>query len=208
MLRLAILKEPSEVLSHFIHMIMESHLCIITIEFLLQSFGHPQNIFIHNYICSFNCCAVMDLISCVVRFWCISTQTTKGKTNEPEMYKKILNLIPTWKYTKSIVAKYNKCNKKNQMFGLYNSSVVVQIRWRNSSVVVQIRWRNTLCDIFLEPIYNALARFVSFWTQDIYFVHDTSHFSNNCLQTDDFTYNSLYHNSSGSEVYIQTWLCL
>ncbi|CAB1323698.1 unnamed protein product [Coregonus sp. 'balchen'] len=31
---------------------------------------------------------------------------------------------------------------------------------------------------------------------------DTSHFSNNCLQTDYFTYNSLYHNSSGSEVYI------
>jgi hypothetical protein len=32
-------------------------------------------------------------------------------------------------------------------------------------------------------------------------VHDTSHFSNNCLQTDYFTYNSLYHKSSGSEVY-------
>ena len=26
-------------------------------------------------------------------------------------------------------------------------------------------------------------------------VHDTSNFSNNCLQTDYFTYNSLYHNS-------------
>ena len=42
-----------------------------------------------------------------------------------------------------------------------------------------------------------------FWQvgYDIYFVHDTSHFYNNCLQTDNFTYNSLYHNSSGSEVY-------
>jgi hypothetical protein len=38
-------------------------------------------------------------------------------------------------------------------------------------------------------------------------VHDTSHFSNNCLQTDYFTYNSLYHNSSGSEVYIQKVDC-
>ena len=33
-------------------------------------------------------------------------------------------------------------------------------------------------------------------------MHDTSKFSNNCLQTDYFTYNSLYHNSSGSQVYI------
>ena len=30
----------------------------------------------------------------------------------------------------------------------------------------------------------------------------TSNVSNNCLQTDYFTYNPLYHNSSGSEVYI------
>jgi hypothetical protein len=33
-------------------------------------------------------------------------------------------------------------------------------------------------------------------------------FSNNCLQTYYFTYNSLYHNSSGSEVYITKLLCL
>ena len=33
-------------------------------------------------------------------------------------------------------------------------------------------------------------------------MHDTSNYSNNCLQTDYFTYNLLYHNSSGSEVYI------
>ena len=33
-------------------------------------------------------------------------------------------------------------------------------------------------------------------------MHDTSNFSKFFLQTDYFTYNSLYHNSSGSEVYI------
>ena len=31
-------------------------------------------------------------------------------------------------------------------------------------------------------------------------MHDTSNLSNNCSQTDYFTYNSLYHNSRGSEV--------
>jgi hypothetical protein len=31
-------------------------------------------------------------------------------------------------------------------------------------------------------------------------VHDTSNFSKNCLQTDYFTSNSLYHNSRGSDV--------
>ena len=33
-------------------------------------------------------------------------------------------------------------------------------------------------------------------------MHDTSNVSRNCLQTDYFIYNSLYHNSSGSEVYV------
>ena len=31
-------------------------------------------------------------------------------------------------------------------------------------------------------------------------MHDTSYFYNNCLQKDYFTYNSLYHYSTGSEV--------
>ena len=38
-------------------------------------------------------------------------------------------------------------------------------------------------------------------------LQDASHFSNNCLKTDYFTYNSLCHNSSGSEVYIHLVDC-
>ena len=38
-------------------------------------------------------------------------------------------------------------------------------------------------------------------------MHDTSNISNNCLQTDYFTSISLYHNSSGLEVYIQKDEC-
>ena len=50
--------------------------------------------------------------------------------------------------------------------------------------------------LIFQPLHTFLVNKL------IYFVHVTSHFSKNCLQTDYFTYNSLYHNSSGSEVYI------
>ena len=58
--------------------------------------------------------------------------------------------------------------------------------------------------LVFQPLHKFLVNKLQFWQvgQDIYFVHDTRNFSNNCLQTDYFTYNSLYHNSSGSEVYI------
>ena len=35
----------------------------------------------------------------------------------------------------------------------------------------------------------------------------TNNFSNNCLQTEYFTYNSLYHNFSGSDIYINEVDC-
>ena len=49
-----------------------------------------------------------------------------------------------------------------------------------------------------QPLHKCLVNNLQFWQvgQDIYFVHDPSNFSNNCLQTDYFTYNSLYHNYS------------
>ena len=88
------------------------------------------------------------------------------------------------------------------------AQTVTTLFLNSQTYTVEVRSLYTLrlksLKLIFQPVHKILVSKLQIWQvgQDINFVHDTSNFSNNCLQTDYFTYNSLYHNSSGSEVYI------